>query len=101
MYAFSDVSPVAATHFLVVPKVRGRLDQLQHATPDDKAVLGHLLWAAGHVAKLAGLGAGFRVVVNDGEQGCQSVFHLHLHVIGGEQLTWPPGVASQAGGAKF
>ena len=95
VYAFRDIAPVSQTHILVIPKVRGRLDQLQHATADDKAILGHLLWAAGHVAKLAGLGDGYRVVVNDGAKGCQTVYHLHLHVIGGEQLTWPPGVANQ------
>lgn len=101
VYAFRDISPVSKTHILVIPKKRGGLDQLQHATPDDKPLLGHLMWAAGHVAKLEGLGDGYRVVVNDGVKGCQSVYHLHLHVIGGEQLTWPPGTASQAGGAKF
>ncbi len=92
--AFRDISPCAKTHVLVVPKVLGRLTQLQHATEEDKPLLGHLLWAAGHVARQEGLQAGYRVVVNDGALGCQSVYHLHLHVIGGEQLTWPPGTAS-------
>ena len=92
--AFRDISPCAKKHVLVVPKVLGRLTQLQHATEDDKPLLGHLMWAAGHVARLEGLNAGYRVVVNDGALGCQSVYHLHLHVIGGEQLTWPPGTAS-------
>lgn len=99
VYAFRDISPVAPAHVVIVPKVRGRLAQLQLATPDDRATLGHLLWAAGHVARLEGLGAGYRVVVNDGPLGCQSVYHLHLHVIGGEQLTWPPGVGAKAAGS--
>ncbi len=94
-YAFRDISPCAPTHVLVVPKVRGRLSQLQHAEEADAPLLGHLMLVAGRVAKQEGLGAGYRVVVNDGPQGCQTVFHLHLHVIGGPttQLTWPPGVA--------
>ena len=59
--------------------------------------LGHLMWAAKHVAALEGLAEGYRVVVNDGPAGCQSVYHLHLHVIGGKQLTWPPGTGVPEG----
>ncbi len=89
-YAFRDISPVAPSHILVIPKVRGNLSQLQHATVEDKALLGHLLWAAAHVAKLEKLQPGYRVVINDGPEGCQSVYHLHLHIVGGKQLGWPP-----------
>lgn len=53
--------------------------------------VGHLLYTAQAVAKQEELGAGFRVVINDGVEGCQSVYHLHIHVLGGQQLTWPPG----------
>ena len=88
--AFRDVNPIAPTHFLVIPKVRGNLSQLQKAEPEDKAILGHLLWVAGHVAKLEGLNEGYRVCINDGPLGCQTVYHLHLHVFGGRQLGWPP-----------
>ena len=95
--AFRDISPVAPSHILVIPKLRGRLDQLQHATEEDKGVLGHLLWAASHVARAEGLAKGFRIVINDGPEGCQSVYHLHLHVIGGAQLSWPPGTQLAAG----
>lgn len=99
--AFRDISPVAPSHILVIPKVRGRLSQLSKATEEDKGLLGHLFWAASHVARLEGLAErGFRVVVNDGPEGCQSVYHLHLHVIGGEQLTWPPGTQKDAGSMK-
>ena len=56
-----------------------------------KDILGHLLYTAQKVAKDENLCEGFRVVINDGPGGCQSVYHLHLHVIGGRQLTWPPG----------
>ena len=81
---------MAPTHILVIPKVKGRLDQLQHATAEDKATLGHLLWAVSHIAKAEGLAPGYRVVINDGDLGGQTVHHLHLHIIGGKQLGWPP-----------
>ena len=54
-------------------------------------LLGHLLLTARKVAKQKGLTEGYRVVINNGKEGCQSVYHLHIHVIGGQQLTWPPG----------
>ncbi len=56
-----------------------------------KAILGHLMYVASVVAKMEGL-SGYRIVMNNGPEGCQSVFHIHLHIIGGHQLTWPPGV---------
>ncbi|EEH55590.1 uncharacterized protein MICPUCDRAFT_19304 [Micromonas pusilla CCMP1545] len=89
--AFRDVAPQAKTHFLVIPKIRAGLTRLSNAEEEHKALLGHLLFTAQRVAKDEGLGEGFRVVINDGVQGCQSVYHLHLHVLGGQQLTWPPG----------
>ena len=88
--AFRDVNPVAPTHILVIPKVRGNLTQLQHAQPEDKALLGHLLFVAKEVAKAEGLSEGYRIVINDGPLGCQTVYPLHIHVIGGKQLGWPP-----------
>jgi histidine triad (HIT) family protein len=100
VYAFRDISPVAPTHVILVPKVAGRLTQLQRAERDDAPLLGHLLWAAGHVARAEGLGEGYRVVINDGPLGCQSVYHLHLHIIGGKQLTWPPGTGAPDGSAR-
>ena len=79
-------------HILVIPKVLGRLQQVSKATEEDEAILGHLMYVASHVAREQGLGeSGFRIVVNDGKHGAQSVYHLHLHVIGGRQLSWPPG----------
>jgi 5,10-methylene-tetrahydrofolate dehydrogenase/methenyl tetrahydrofolate cyclohydrolase/diadenosine tetraphosphate (Ap4A) HIT family hydrolase len=89
-YAFRDISPCAPTHVLLVPKNRGRLDQLQHSNASDEPILGHLLRMAGEIAKQEKLGDGYRVVINDGKLGCQTVFHLHLHIIGGTQLSWPP-----------
>lgn len=89
--AFKDVNPQAPVHILVIPKVRAGLTQLSKATPEHAPLLGHLMYVAQLVAKQEGLETGFRIVVNDGEDGCQSVFHLHLHVLGGRKLGWPPG----------
>lgn len=82
--AFRDVSPVAKTHFLVIPKNRDGLSQLCKAEERHRALLGHLMVVASRVARQEGLGAtGYRTVINDGKHGCQSVYHLHIHVIGG------------------
>lgn len=79
----------APTHFLVIPKIR--IAQLSLATEADEAILGHLMFVGQKVAKQLGLKDGFRVVLNDGKDGAQSVYHLHLHFLGGRQLKWPPG----------
>ncbi|CEO99704.1 hypothetical protein PBRA_007437 [Plasmodiophora brassicae] len=84
-----DVSPQAPVHLLVLP--RKKLTQLSKADEQDVPLLGHLLFVAQKVAKQEGLAKGFRVVINDGKEGQQSVYHLHVHVIGGRQLNWPPG----------
>lgn len=90
--AFRDVNPQAPSHLLVIPKRRGNLSQLSKAQDEDKDILGHLMLAASKVARQEGLAeSGYRIVVNDGVHGCQSVYHIHLHIIGGRQLTWPPG----------
>lgn len=90
--AFRDIQPQGPVHFLLIPKQRGALTRLSNADESYKGLLGHLLFTAQHVAKQEGLGKnGFRVVVNDGPDGSQSVYHLHLHVIGGRQMAWPPG----------
>lgn len=86
--AFHDVSPQAPVHLLVIP--RKPLPRLSASGAEDEGLLGHLLLVARHVAKEAGL-SDFRVVVNDGVSAGQSVFHLHLHVLGGRALGWPPG----------
>ncbi len=97
VYAFRDINPTAPSHIIVVPKVCGNLTQLQHSTEADIPILGHLMWAAGQIAKKENLQEGYRVVINDGPNGCQSVYHLHLHVIGGKKLTWPPGTGAPEG----
>lgn len=87
--AFHDVSPQAPTHFLVIP--RKPIARLSEAADGDAELLGHLMIKARQVAKDIGLTNGYRLVVNDGKDGAQSVFHLHIHVLGGRQMQWPPG----------
>lgn len=70
---------------------RKPISQLSKATEEDEALLGHLLIVGKKVAAQLGLDDGFRVVVNDGKDGAQSVYHLHLHFLGGRQMRWPPG----------
>lgn len=79
----------APIHFLVIPK--RRIAQLSLATEEDEALLGHLMFVGQKVAKQLNVKDGFRVVVNDGKDGAQSVYHLHLHFLAGRQLKWPPG----------
>ncbi|CAH1250769.1 HINT1 [Branchiostoma lanceolatum] len=87
--AFRDVSPQAPKHFLVIP--RAPIPQLSMAQDDDSQLLGHLLNVARKTAVKEGLDNGYRVVINDGKDGSQSVYHLHVHVLGGRQMGWPPG----------
>ena len=88
--AFRDVSPQAPVHVLVIPK--RPLVNLLETQPSDTLLLGQLMEAAVHVARTLGLDeTGFRVVVNAGPDGGQSVDHLHLHLLGGRPLGWPPG----------
>ncbi|GAB4136432.1 MAG: histidine triad nucleotide-binding protein [Planctomycetota bacterium] len=88
--AFRDIAPAAPTHFLVIP--RRPIACLADAAPEDAAILGHLLVTAAEVARKLGIADdGFRVVVNNGRRACQTVFHLHVHVLGGRDFSWPPG----------
>jgi len=87
--AFHDVKPEAPTHVLVIPKLE--IPQIGAATAADQALLGHLLLAVNKVAQQLGLSDGYRVVINNGPDAGQSVDHLHLHILGGRRLTWPPG----------
>jgi histidine triad (HIT) family protein len=88
--AFADINPQAPVHILIIPKNRDGLTQLSKAREDQKALLGHLMYVAAEVGKKE-CPNGFRIVINDGEQGAQSVYHLHLHLLGGRQMEWPPG----------
>jgi histidine triad (HIT) family protein len=87
--AFRDINPQAPTHVLLVPKKE--VPRLADAAGSDQALLGHLLLAAGKVARQLGVADAFRLVVNNGAEAGQSVFHLHLHILGGRPLRWPPG----------
>ncbi len=87
--AFRDVNPQAPVHVLVIPKQP--IARLVDAEDNDEALLGHLMLAANKVAADEGIRDAFRVVVNNGAGVGQSVFHLHLHVLGGRSFTWPPG----------
>lgn len=89
-FAFRDVNPAAPVHILVIPKNRDGLVSLSKAREDQKELLGHLMYVAQEVGKKE-CPNGFRIVINDGEEGAQSVFHLHLHILGGRQMGWPPG----------
>ena len=89
--AFRDINPQAPVHVVLIPKKRDGLTQLSNASERNKDVLGELLFAAKVVADQEGLDKGFRIVINDGPDGCQSVYHLHLHLMGGRQMKWPPG----------
>jgi len=88
--AFRDVNPVAPVHILVIPKHRDGLTAISKARADQKALLGHLMYVASKVGKKE-CPDGFRIVINDGVDGSQLVHHLHLHVVGGRQMGWPPG----------
>lgn len=88
-YAFADVHPQAPVHVLIVP--REHISSLSETDERKNALLGHLLLAAAEIARSKGLGKGYRIVVNTGEEGGQTVDHLHLHLLGGRQLNWPPG----------
>lgn len=87
--AFRDVNPQAPTHVLVIPK--REIPRLADAGDADQDLLGHLMLAAGKVARQLGVGDAFRLVVNNGADAGQSVFHLHLHILAGRPLHWPPG----------
>jgi len=84
-----DISPQAPVHLLVIPK--NPIPRVGEAGSSDEALLGHLLLTAGAVARKLNVGQGFRVVINNGKMAGESVPHLHVHVLGGRQLEWPPG----------
>ncbi|KAL1204993.1 Adenylylsulfatase HINT1 [Cardamine amara subsp. amara] len=89
--AFRDINPQAPVHVLLIPKLRDGLTMLSKAEPKHVEVLGQLLLASKIVAEKEGILEGYRVVINNGAEACQSVYHLHLHVLGGRQMKWPPG----------
>jgi len=88
-YAFEDIDPKAPTHVLVVPKkhIRG----LKEATPEEAGIVGLCHLAAAQIGRERGIEDGYRTVLNVGPKSGQSVFHLHVHLLGGRDLRWPPG----------
>lgn len=87
--AFRDINPQAPTHVLLIPKQE--IARLADAEDEDRALMGHLLLAANEVARRLGVDDAFRLVVNNGADAGQSVFHLHLHILAGRPFHWPPG----------
>lgn len=87
--AFNDQNPQAPTHVLIIP--RKEIPMLQDATFEDADLLGHLLSVANQIANTLALDTGYRVVINNGPDACQSVYHLHVHLLGGRGFSWPPG----------
>lgn len=88
-FAIHDINPQAPTHILVIPrKPIPTLDDIQE---EDRELIGHLFTTASHIAAQEGLTKGYRTVFNCGEDGQQTVYHIHLHVLGGRSMNWPPG----------
>ncbi|MDA9614808.1 histidine triad nucleotide-binding protein [Pseudomonadota bacterium] len=86
---FKDIQPQAPTHLLIIPKKP--IPKLSDASPEDQELLGHLMLVAGEVSRMLELDDTFRLVTNNGANAGQSVFHLHLHLLSGRPLNWPPG----------
>jgi len=84
-----DIHPQAPVHLLLIPKQR--IARIGDATAADEAMLGHLIATASVVAKKLGLAGGYRLVINNGPDACESVPHLHVHLLAGRQMGWPPG----------
>ncbi len=84
-----DIQPAAPVHLLIIPKTV--IPRVGDASPSDEATLGHLLITAGAVAKKLNLARGFRLVINHGPDACETVPHLHVHMLAKRQMSWPPG----------
>ena len=90
LFAFHDINPGAPTHILVIPKLH--ITSMNDAAPEHEALFGKLMLAGPRAAAIAGIDkSGYRLVVNTGADAGQSVHHVHLHVIGGRSMAWPPG----------
>jgi histidine triad (HIT) family protein len=89
MLAFWDISPQAPVHLLLIPKKH--IASVAELLPEDQPLVGHMMLKARDLAREQGLADGYRLVINTGEQGGQTVDHLHIHLLGGRNLQWPPG----------
>lgn len=96
--AFKDINPAAKIHLLIIPKQKNGLTDISQANEEHKDILGHMLISAAKIGKMMNLNEGYRLVINQGPHAGkvylnigQTVDHIHIHLIGGEPLTWPPG----------
>ena len=89
VFAFEDINPQAPTHLLICPKKH--FESLHHASPDDLRVVGKVAMIAAQLARERNLQSGYRTVMNTGPGAGQTVFHLHMHLLGGRTFGWPPG----------
>ena len=88
--AFSDINPQAPTHILVIPKKE--IKKISDINEEDKNLMGHLIFITKKIAEDLKLSKdGYRIVINNGEKGGQVIYHLHIHLLGGRQMKWPPG----------
>ena len=87
--AFNDIDPQAPTHILIIPKKH--IESIQNIRAEEQNLLYHMVQTAHQLAQSQKLTRGYRLVINNGPEGGQSVFHLHLHLLGGRKMTWPPG----------
>ncbi len=88
-FAFTDIHPQAPVHVLVLP--RKHIASLAESSAENEQLLGHLQVVAAHIARSEGLAKGYRTVINTGAEGGQTVDHLHVHLLGGRAMHWPPG----------
>ncbi len=89
VFAFEDINPQAPTHVLIIPKQH--IEGLNKANPQDAEIIGYMNLAAAKLGRERGIEDGYRTVLNVGPRSGQSVFHIHLHLIGGRDMKWPPG----------
>ncbi len=87
--AFADINPQSPVHILIAP--REHIVSIAEASQNDSPLLGHLVWVAAHLARANKLDKGYRVIINTGPDGGQTVDHLHVHLLGGRPMSWPPG----------
>ena len=87
--AFNDISPQAPTHVLLIPKKE--IPTVNDLTEDDQQLMGHMILVAGQLARKLGVGDGYRLVVNCGPDAGQEVYHIHIHLLAGRKMKWPPG----------
>ncbi len=87
--AFKDVNPQAPVHILLIPKES--IKNISNVNLSHQKILGHLMVKIPEIAKKTSMSDDFRVVINNGSKACQTIFHLHLHILGGRKFTWPPG----------